>query len=92
MARYTAEIPRDGELLLVQPPSGQVEYSVFLMPGFSVLNHGLFQLNRAAGRDDFRARIVSPAEAAQAAGDAVLSLGLDAETNQVLPYPRPAGE
>ncbi|MCC6188275.1 MAG: hypothetical protein IT318_04545 [Anaerolineales bacterium] len=91
VAGYAAEIPRDGLLLLVQPPSGQVEYSIFLMPGFKVLNHGLFQLNRATGRDDFRARIVSPAEAEQAAGEAALSLELDAETNQVVPYPRPAG-
>jgi hypothetical protein len=56
MEPFLKEIPPHGELVLLNPPSAEVEYSVFLMNGFHLFKSGWFQIQRLAGRSDFQIR------------------------------------
>lgn len=55
---YIESVPKSGYLLLLNPPSSQIEYSVFLMRGFNVLNHGLHRIGQMSGRNDYVTKIV----------------------------------
>ena len=56
---YLKLIPRDGQLVLLNPTSHEVEYSVFRMAGFNVLDDGLGRLKQIAGRNDMDVKIIS---------------------------------
>jgi hypothetical protein len=61
----TDKVPEGGQLLLVNPDSMGVEYSVFLMRGFNVLSNGEHQINVLSGRSDFKISILTEAELAR---------------------------
>ena len=51
-------VPEKGELLLLNPPPLDREYSVFLMNGFNIFDNGLHFFNQVARRNDFTTRIL----------------------------------
>ena len=51
---YLRDIPDHGLLLLLNPDSDEVEYSVFVLSGFNVLDTGLDRLYALAERRDFQ--------------------------------------
>ena len=53
---YVEQIPPNGELLLMNPPSDKIEYSVFVINGFNVLEESELRFNQLSGRDDFTIR------------------------------------
>ena len=59
---YTVNIPPDGELVLLNPQSEEVEYSVFLINGFSVLKYGLHRIKQLSERDDFEVKIIEESD------------------------------
>jgi len=81
---HLQSIPRNGQLVLLNPVSHEVEYSVFRMNGFNVLDDGLGRVKQIAGRNDFDVRIVSESalQKDELSGDAVV-LALDTETGGV---------
>ena len=61
---YVEKVPENGKLLLVNQPSNEIEYSVFIMRGFNVLRNGLHRINEISGRYDFTTYIVDRPEIA----------------------------
>lgn len=55
---YLQKAPKNGELVLLNPPDDREEYSVFLMNGFNVLQYGLNRIEQLAGRNDFEIKIM----------------------------------
>lgn len=56
---YTNLVPLGGKLCLVNPPTQGVEYSVFYMNGFDVIEHdGKRRIYQLAGRNDFSIQIL----------------------------------
>jgi len=58
---YLQTVPADGYLLLVNPSADCLQYSVFLLPGFRVLEKGLHYLYTVAGRDNFAIEVLDEA-------------------------------
>jgi hypothetical protein len=80
IAPLAAGTPPGGELVLLNPPRSQVEYSLFLMRDFNVLEHGAHRAAQLAGRDDFKVRI---ADEAPPPGPSTRVLTLDPGTGAV---------
>ena len=59
---FVAKIPLDGTLLLLNPPSNEIEYSVFLIRGFSVLEYGLHRIKQLSQRNDIKITIIERPE------------------------------
>jgi hypothetical protein len=55
---YLHKVPKGGQLVLLNPKFNDVEYSVFLMNGFNVLESGLNRIKQLSGRIDFVPKIV----------------------------------
>ena len=55
---YAESLPEHGRLVLVQPPASSVEYSVFLINGFQILECGLHRIKQVADRDDISIEII----------------------------------
>jgi hypothetical protein len=49
---FARKVPPNGKLILLNSPSGQFEYSVFYLPGFSVLKYGTHRIRQLAMRED----------------------------------------
>jgi len=81
---HLKSIPRNGELVLLNSTSHEVEYSVFRMNGFNVLDNGLGRLKQMARRTDFDVKIIteSALQKDQLSRDAVV-LALDRETGDI---------
>lgn len=77
LAPLTAQVPPGGTMLLVNPPDSPPAYSVYVLPGFEVLRHGLMEIPRMVGRDDFTAVVLeaaSPRVADKRPGDVLVTL------------------
>jgi hypothetical protein len=61
---FTAAVPRDGVLILMNPDGGKPGYSVIDMSGFDVLRYGTNIINQESGRDDMSVWVVSRTELA----------------------------
>lgn len=59
---YLDQIPEKGALFLLNPPSTQVEYSVFLIRGFNVFKGGLHRIKDLSGRYDLSINIIEYAD------------------------------
>ncbi len=55
---YAELLPEHGKLVLVQPPASSIEYSVFLINGFQILECGLNRIKQVADRDDISIEII----------------------------------
>jgi hypothetical protein len=62
VTKYVEMVPKNGELLLVNPPSDRPEYSVFAMNGFSVLDYAEQRIRRITNRPDISIQIVNSEE------------------------------
>lgn len=84
---YLERVPQNGQLLLLNPAIDQVEYSVFVMSGFNVLNTGLHRINEISRRADFDVKLIQQAElpSGESAVPGALVLALDKETQRVYP-------
>jgi hypothetical protein len=58
---FLARVPEQGELILLNTPNPQIEYSVFLMKDFNVLEFGNLRFAQLAGRSDFSVSIAQTA-------------------------------
>lgn len=58
IVRFIPHVPYHGRLLLLNDPSGMIEYSEFYMSGFSVFEYGENIFNFLSHRDDFTAHVV----------------------------------
>lgn len=56
-----AALPRDGQILLVNPPDRGPEYSVFLLQAFDVVDIGTLRIGPIFGRPDVRVQVVEEA-------------------------------
>jgi hypothetical protein len=83
---YLANVPPNGRLVLVNPPTSQPEYSVFLVNGFNQFRYGTSVFNVLTHRWDFGTDIIddSTARRARPAGDTAYVLGM--EEGVVRPY------
>lgn len=59
---YLHQVPKGGQLVLLNPEFNQVEYSVFLMNGFNVFESGLNRFKQLSGRTDFVPEIVQKSQ------------------------------
>lgn len=85
---YVNEVPPGGELLLVNPSTGQTEYAVYLMPGFKALEFGESFIKKTYAREDISLRIVDEAEfkALKQRADAMI-LTVNGDTLEVISKP-----
>lgn len=83
---YLRALPHNGEIVLVNPPNREPEYSVFVLKGFDVVDLGNLRIGPIFGRPDVRVEIVEQGRVATLAPreDRVL-LGLGPEGG-VEPY------
>jgi len=77
---HARDLAPGGELVLVNPESDAVEYSMFRFSGFNYLRHTDFYIARLAGRDDITVRIVPAGEPAPQPGPERIVLVLDQDT------------
>jgi hypothetical protein len=82
---YLEKIGKDDQLLLLDPTPDGVEYSVFLMSGFNVLDEGLNRINQLSRRADLRIKVISQSqiEPKQLPHDALI-LELDRATGDII--------
>jgi len=82
---YLEKISKDDRLQLLNPTPDGVEYSVFLMSGFNVLDEGLNRISQLSRRANLRIKIIpqSQIELKQLPHDALI-LTLDRETGDVI--------
>ena len=82
---YVYKLPKNGKLLLLNPPSNQVEYSVFLLKGFNVLREdGLQRIKKVSGRNDLMMKIIEISDVEQFKNtNNSLILSLNRETVQI---------
>jgi hypothetical protein len=78
---YVRALPRNGEIVLVNPPGRAPEYSVFLLKGFDVVDLGNLRIGPIFGRPDVRVELVDESQIA----------GLPQRENRVLLGLSPAG-
>jgi hypothetical protein len=78
---YIRQVPPHGALLLVNPPKAELEYAVYLMPGFKVLEFEESYMKKIYGREDIDLSIVDEADlkSRPAIRDTVM-LGLQGDT------------
>lgn len=62
---YLRGLPRDGEIVLVNPPARAPEYSVFLLKGFDVVDLGNLRIGPIFGRPDVRVELVDESQIAE---------------------------
>ncbi len=55
---FVDQVPRDGQLFLLNPETDELDYSVFRLSGFNPLVKGTHRINQLSRRDDFSIRIV----------------------------------
>jgi hypothetical protein len=55
---YVRELPPNGIIYLLNPPSDEVEYSIYVMKGFHVFSEGEQVLLQVAGRKDAAAAVI----------------------------------
>jgi hypothetical protein len=60
--QYLHTLPRDSQILLVNPPGRGPEYSVFLLQGFDVVDIGTMRIGPIFGRPDVRVQVVEEAQ------------------------------
>jgi hypothetical protein len=80
------DVPPGGEILLINPPEIGSRYSVFLLPGFTVLDLGLHRISQLSGRDDYSLKIVDSHDSEVV--DKEEALLLTVEGNRVVKYRR----
>ena len=81
---YVAQVPPGGALILLNPKTSAIEYSVFLLEGFNVLHYGETILRQIGHRNDIQVRIANEHETRSfvpPVGSLVLTLG---KTGQVV--------
>ena len=93
IATYIHRVPPKGELLLVNPPTKEIEYAVYVLPGFRVLEFGESFIKKTYGREDISLRIIEEAElkSTPVRPDTVI-LGLEGDTLKPLALPATKGE
>jgi len=90
---YINQVPRGGELLLVKPTQQEVEYAVYLMPGFKVIEFGETYIKKIFGREDIDLRIIEPADLwSRRAAPGTVILGLEGDTLRLVSKPSAKGE
>jgi hypothetical protein len=62
LAPYMAKVPQGGQLLLLNPPNGPVEYSVFLMNEFSTFKWGTHVISQELDRPDVNVAVIEQAD------------------------------
>jgi hypothetical protein len=62
---YLRTAPRNGEIVLVNPPDREPEYSVFLLKGFDVVDLGNLRIGPIFGRPDVRVEVMEEARVAE---------------------------
>ena len=63
--RYVGCVPEGGRLVLVNPPTGGHQYSIFRVNGFNVLRNGLHRIHQTSHRTDFGIEIIDVKTAAE---------------------------
>jgi hypothetical protein len=82
---YIAQVPPRGALLLVNPESRELEYAVYLMPGFKVLEFEEPFIKKTYGREDIELKIVEEADPAlRTVTPGTVILGLKGDTLSLL--------
>lgn len=81
---FVALVPPNGRLLLVNPASQRLRYSVFLLPGFHVIDKGLHYLYQLTGRSDFFVEVIDKFELQRRALDQTVVLTLNAAGSVIL--------
>jgi hypothetical protein len=85
---YIAQVPRSGALLLVNPANRGLEYAVYLMPGFKVLEFEETFIKKTYGREDIDLEIVEEADLAlRKMTPGTMILGLKDDTLSVFSKP-----
>jgi len=51
---FAERVPRNGTLVLLNPPSTRPQYSIFLMEGFNPLNYSAHVIRQYSGREDIQ--------------------------------------
>lgn len=81
---HLPDVPEGGQLMLLNPSSNRVEYSVFIMNGFNVLQAGLHRLNELWRGSPFYTRLVQESDVRRGEYPAdALVLSLDPDTGRV---------
>lgn len=90
---YINQVPPKGSLLLVNPASREIEYAVYLMPGFKVIEFGESYIKKIYGREDIDLRIIEEADlrSRRETPDTVI-LGLEGDSLRLLSKPAAKGE
>lgn len=89
---YLQTLPRDGAIILVNPPNRVPEYSVFLLKGFDVVDLGNLRIGPIFGRPDVRVEVVDETQIGELRpGGNRLLLGMD-PLSGVRPYQGPGSQ
>ena len=65
ITNHSYRVPVDGNLLLLNPKSDELDYSVYIMSGFNVLDNALERINFMSNRYDISVKIIDESELAR---------------------------
>ncbi|MFC1554439.1 hypothetical protein ACFL7D_07390 [candidate division KSB1 bacterium] len=60
--RYIEEVPENGDLILINPETDQISYSVYIMPEFTVLDNALSYIKKLSNREDVNIKLIESTE------------------------------